>query len=113
MVVAIPGMPEDTIRYPTLTNINLLIGASVDRNTVTGLILIFLFTLAWFYYTAPSPEQIAQQQREQAVRDSIAAAQTDTTSSPSFRPTEEAERPQEAIGSMGFFAPTDSLEQID
>ncbi len=109
----IPGVPVVSIRYPTLININLLIGANVDRNTVTGLILIFLITLAWFYYTAPSPEQLAEQQRERALRDSIAAAQTDTTTVPALRPAEPSPTIQETMGSMGFFAQADSVEQFE
>ncbi|MFU8811605.1 MAG: membrane protein insertase YidC [Balneolaceae bacterium] len=48
----------------------------MDRNTVTGLILIFFITLAWAWYTMPSQEQLEQQRLERAMQDSIAAAQT-------------------------------------
>ncbi len=47
----------------------------MDRNTATGLFLIFLIMLAWFYFTMPSEEEIKQRQAEQARQDSIAAAQ--------------------------------------
>ena len=51
----------------------------MDRNTVTGLILIFLIMLAWFYVTMPSQEEMQRRQAaEQARQDSIAAAQADT-----------------------------------
>ncbi len=46
----------------------------MDRNTVTGLLLIFVLTLAWAMYTMPSQEEM---QRRQAERDSIAAAQAE------------------------------------
>lgn len=50
----------------------------MDRNTVTGLLLIFLITIAWAWFTMPSEEELAQRQAaEQAAQDSIAAAQTD------------------------------------
>lgn len=50
----------------------------MDRNTVTGLILIFLIMLAWFYFTMPSQEEMQRRQAEQARQDSIAAAQADS-----------------------------------
>lgn len=50
----------------------------MDRNTVTGLILIFVIMLAWFYFMAPSQEELQRRQAEQARQDSIAAAQADT-----------------------------------
>lgn len=50
----------------------------MDRNTVTGLLLIFAITMAWAFYTMPSQEELEQQQVEQARQDSIAAAQVET-----------------------------------
>ena len=47
----------------------------MDRNTATGLILIFVIMLAWFYVTMPSQEEMQRRQAEQARQDSIAAAQ--------------------------------------
>lgn len=80
----------------------------MDRNTVTGLILIFLITLAWFYYTAPTQEELERQEREKAVADSV-ATQIDTSSvRPELRPIDNVETKHEAKGSsLGFFA-TDS-----
>lgn len=46
----------------------------MDRNTVTGLLLIFVLTLGWAMYTMPSQEEM---QRRQAERDSIAVAQAE------------------------------------
>ena len=48
----------------------------MDRNTVTGLILIALITLGWFYFITPSEEELRQRRIEQARQDSIEAAQT-------------------------------------
>ncbi len=45
----------------------------MDRNTVTGLILIFLVMIAWGYFSMPSEEEIARRKAEQARQDSIAA----------------------------------------
>jgi YidC/Oxa1 family membrane protein insertase len=50
----------------------------LDRNTVTGLILIFIVMVAWAYVTMPSEEELQRRQAEQARQDSIAAAQADS-----------------------------------
>jgi len=84
----------------------------VDRNTVTGLILIFLITIAWFYYTAPSEQEIERQQREKVVRDSIAALNLPPVQ-PEIRSESEKEQVVTSQTSMGFFAQSDSIEQID
>ncbi len=84
----------------------------MDRNTVTGLILIFLITLAWFYYTAPSQEQLERQQRELAARDSIAALNLPAEQPEIRSETQpEVEIPEQA--SMGFFAQADSAQQVE
>ncbi|MDX1592404.1 MAG: membrane protein insertase YidC, partial [Balneolaceae bacterium] len=48
----------------------------MDKNTVTGLLLIFLITMAWAWYTMPSEEELEQQRQEEMLRqDSLAALQ--------------------------------------
>ncbi len=48
----------------------------MDRNTVTGLILILLTMVAWAYFTMPSEEELQRRKAlEQARQDSIAAVQ--------------------------------------
>lgn len=48
----------------------------MDRNTVTGLILILLTMVAWAYFTMPSEEELQRRQAlQQARQDSIAAVQ--------------------------------------
>jgi YidC/Oxa1 family membrane protein insertase len=84
----------------------------VDRNTVTGLILIFLITIAWFYYTAPSQEQIERQQREKAARDSIAALNLPPVQ-PEIRSESVQDQEITPQTSMGFFAQADSAQQVD
>ncbi len=49
----------------------------MDKNTVTGLLLIFIITMAWAWYTMPSQEDIERQRLEQAIQDSIAAAEAE------------------------------------
>jgi len=84
----------------------------VDRNTVTGLILIFLITIAWFYYTAPSQEQIERQQREKIVRDSIAALNLPPVQ-PEIRSESVQDQEITPETTMGFFAQADSVQQVD
>lgn len=45
----------------------------MDKNQRTGLLLLFMLMMVWFYMTAPTKEEIA---RQQFVQDSIAQAQT-------------------------------------
>lgn len=47
----------------------------MDRNTITGLLLIFAITIAWAFYSMPSEEELQQQRAQQALQDSIAAAE--------------------------------------
>jgi YidC/Oxa1 family membrane protein insertase len=49
----------------------------LDRNTVTGLLLIFLVFLVWIYYTTPTPEEMQRQARERAIQDSLRASQSE------------------------------------
>lgn len=78
----------------------------MDRNTVTGLILIFLITLAWFYYTAPTQEELERQQREKAVADSVASTVDTSTVQPAIRPLDdEVNNDPVKSASIGFFAP--------
>ncbi|WP_069133362.1 membrane protein insertase YidC [Rhodohalobacter halophilus] len=49
----------------------------MDKNTVTGLLLIFVLTIAWAWFTMPSQEELERQRQEQLRQDSIAAAQVD------------------------------------
>jgi len=44
----------------------------LDRNTVTGLILIFIIMMAWAYYAMPDEEELQRQREERALRDSLA-----------------------------------------
>lgn len=53
----------------------------MDRNTVTGLLLIFVITIAWAWFTMPSEEELAQRQAEQAMQDSIATQAEQQTDS--------------------------------
>ncbi|HLR76870.1 MAG TPA: membrane protein insertase YidC, partial [Balneolaceae bacterium] len=50
----------------------------MDRNTITGLVLIFLVMIAWGYFSMPSEEERAQMRQEQARKDSLAALQSDS-----------------------------------
>ncbi len=69
----------------------------MDRNTATGLILIFFIMLAWFYFMAPSQEELQQRQAEQARQDSIAAAQADTGQPSTQTPAEPQTPKQQSV----------------
>lgn len=49
----------------------------MDRNTVTGLLLIFVITIAWAWFTMPGEEELARRQAEQAAQDSIAQVEAE------------------------------------
>ncbi|TVR16430.1 MAG: membrane protein insertase YidC [Balneolaceae bacterium] len=50
----------------------------MDRNTVTGLLLIFVITIAWAWSTMPSQEELERREAERiAAQDSIAALQAE------------------------------------
>lgn len=104
----------------------------MDRNTVTGLLLIFVITMAWAWYTMPSEEDLERQRQERALQDSIAAAQADevdtleqrTRDAESADPDrrerladteEEAPLTEERRRSMGLFdeaSYTDTLQTV-
>lgn len=48
----------------------------MDRNTVTGLILIFIIMMGWAYFTMPDQEELQRQRIEQARQDSLAQVQS-------------------------------------
>ncbi|MEX1269860.1 MAG: membrane protein insertase YidC [Balneolaceae bacterium] len=87
----------------------------MDKNTVTGLLLIFVITMAWAFYTMPGEEDLQQQRLEQARQDSIAAAQAerqqddpvveDTEQAAPTSPQTETSEPrgQETLSAMGVF----------
>lgn len=72
----------------------------MDRNTVTGLILIFVIMLAWFYFTMPTQEEIQRRQAEQAMQDSIAAAQADTQQQQQVQPPDQEQAQQQPSHSL-------------
>jgi len=59
----------------------------LDRNTITGLVLIFLVMIAWAYFSMPSQKEI-RKQKAQERQDSVAAAQTD--SQPASQPGKQS-----------------------
>jgi len=63
----------------------------LDRNTLTGLILIVILMMAWFYFSMPTEEQLQRQRAEQQRQDSIAQLekQRDTAAPDEREPTGE------------------------
>lgn len=85
----------------------------MDRNTVTGLILIFIITIAWAFFTMPSEEELERQRAEQALQDSIEAAEAqerqteegtgDTTDTALLQEPSESTEPEPPQRSYGAF----------
>lgn len=57
----------------------------MDKNTVVGFTLIFVLMLGWFYFTLPSEEQLAEQQRQRAIRDSLAQVELNQDLDPNLQ----------------------------
>jgi YidC/Oxa1 family membrane protein insertase len=85
----------------------------LDRNTVTGLLLIFVVFLVWMWYTMPSPEELERQSRERAVRDSLRAVQAEQFDQFDEQITREIELsetdPASALGMFETAAAGDTL----
>lgn len=47
----------------------------MDKNTVIGLLLIFILTIGWAWFTMPSQEEMERRQAERALQDSLALAE--------------------------------------
>lgn len=47
----------------------------MDKNTVIGLLLIFVLTIGWAWFTMPSQEEMERRQAERALQDSLALAE--------------------------------------
>lgn len=84
----------------------------MDRSTIVGLVLIMIIFAVWQYMIAPSPEELAEQQR---LTDSIAAlneaelAPTPELAAPAFAPEElenltDSARQAQFGGAFGAFA---------
>lgn len=91
----------------------------MDKNTVTGLLLIFLITMAWFWVTMPSEKELERQRQERAMQDSIAALQDpadslgavedtvvqgENSSQTPARPRQTPELSEPGLTSLGVFS---------
>ncbi|MBK9289972.1 MAG: hypothetical protein IPN38_20580 [Flavobacteriales bacterium] len=74
----------------------------MDRNSIIGLVLIAAILIGYQIYTAPSPEQVAQMQREQ---DSLAQVEIQQKE----RQAQQAQVAQEATATGLPSRPVDSL----
>ncbi|NGP87473.1 membrane protein insertase YidC [Fodinibius halophilus] len=63
----------------------------MDRNTVTGLVLIFIVMVAWGYFSMPSEQELRERQA-QARQDSIAAAQADSQRAKTMAQNEDSQQ---------------------
>ncbi len=94
----------------------------MDKNTATGLGLIFLLMIGWFFVTMPSEEERAAQLRERAAQDSLAqieaaqqAQDTIADSPESNQPTlrESEDNPRVNVPTSGIFANSATTEQSE
>jgi len=88
----------------------------MDRNTITGFLLIFGVMLLWTQLSAPTEEQIAEQRLQDSLAQVVttpgaipaAAAQTPTT----YVPDTSAQGVALANSTFGAFAPSGSTTLI-
>ncbi|MFN1835713.1 membrane protein insertase YidC [Balneola sp. MJW-20] len=93
----------------------------MDKNTATGLVLIFLLMIGWFYYTMPSEEELALQRQEQAIQDSLAiveqqrqdslAALDSTVQDEPIGPTYREQPDRNAVPESGIFSTTEQFQE--
>lgn len=79
----------------------------MDRNTVIGFSLIFLILAGYYWYTAPSPEELA---RMQEMRDSIALVEKQTQDSLAQLATQKANVSEESLKDSALSVQTKSEE---
>ena len=94
----------------------------MDRNTITGFILIFLILMVWQYTSAPTPAEIAQKrtrdslERVRIVADSlaqIAPTAPTTTENEVVENLPDSVKIAQASGKFGIFGPASiGTEQI-
>ena len=94
----------------------------MDRNTVTGLILILIVMVAWAYFTMPTEQELKERQAEQARQDSIAAVQADSqqaarqsadsaqSQAPSSKETQLSEDKEDTPSEMGIFSTSSAAD---
>lgn len=91
----------------------------MDRNTVIGLTLIFILLVVWQQFTAPTEQEIAEQQKLQdsianveAIADSLEEQEEDTTATPAAAETQNDSITQlQQQAAYGAFASAASGEE--
>jgi YidC/Oxa1 family membrane protein insertase len=68
----------------------------LDRKTITGFVLIAILMIVWSYWMAPSQEELARQQEQQRIEDSLkAVAEAQAEEKPASTPSQtQAPKPQ-------------------
>ncbi|HET6527322.1 MAG TPA: membrane protein insertase YidC [Balneolaceae bacterium] len=69
----------------------------MDRNTITGLVLILFVMVAWAWFSMPTEQELKQRQAEQARQDSLIAAQAERQARDSLQVADDeiVEKPSE------------------
>lgn len=82
----------------------------MDRNTVTGFILIFVLVIAWAYFTSPSEEELARQRRERQIQDSLRALNPIEQTQPSISQRDPVAQLQQEAESTGWLQADSAAE---
>ncbi|MEX0779690.1 MAG: membrane protein insertase YidC [Balneolales bacterium] len=85
----------------------------MDRNTVTGFILIFFLFLGWMYFTMPDPAELEQQRAQREAEDAITTQDEGITEEEQLD-YDEAPQSDQAAEEMGVFQTsiTDTTEFV-
>ncbi len=80
----------------------------MDRNTITGLVLIFAIFVGYIYFTQPSPEELLQRQH---VADSISMVRAGQVRADSLLRERQLQQPEQQAMQPGAAAAFDSAQQ--
>ncbi len=82
----------------------------MDRNTLTGIVLISIVFFAWMYFTAPSPEELERVQQQRALQDSLNAIEQIDDFDANGRDLNGILRPDTPEPSRGAFATSQAAD---
>ncbi|MEX2403785.1 MAG: membrane protein insertase YidC [Balneolales bacterium] len=84
----------------------------MDRNTVTGFILIFFLFLGWMYFTMPDPQELEQQRAQREAEDTLRNQEEDVSEEEPFDYDESAPLAAQPATDFGIFQ-TDVTDTTD
>ncbi|MEX0686734.1 MAG: membrane protein insertase YidC [Balneolales bacterium] len=85
----------------------------MDRNTLTGFILIFILFLGWMYFTMPDAEQLEQQRAQRQLDDTVRVLDEAPEEDFDYEEEEDlAEQPSSNLGVFDSNVVTDTTEFV-